>query len=137
MRGCSRPLGFKANPKGLRNRFYAQVESLNAQTHALKTALRDRCGPQGRAWYERLEECTRRRRVGLPVPTGELRARHQKWTDPNRGFGFIQPRRGGADVQVGQRNLRGIKALQKGDTVEFGIRQGNKGPWAYSVTRVG
>jgi CspA family cold shock protein len=123
--------------KAQRNRFHEQVKRLNAQTHALKNAIRDRCGPQGQDWYRRSEERTRRKKLGLPPKAGEARARGRvKWYDRNRGYGFIAPNDGGQDVHVGRKNLRGVRSLEAGDTVEFSIRYGKKGPWAFDVTTV-
>jgi len=132
--------------KAQRDRFHTEVKRLNAQTHALKIAIRDRCGPQGQDWYERLEKRTERKKLGLPPDpslTGgkkhlpEVRVRGVvKWYDASKGFGFIIPADGGGDIYVGRKNLRGVRSLQEGDMVEFSVRQGNQGPWAFGVTKV-
>lgn len=123
--------------KAQRDHFLGQVQSLNARTHALKIAIRDRCGAQGLDWYNRLEERTDRRRRGLPATAGEARVRGKvKWYNASKGYGFITPNNGGKDVHVGQKNLRGIRALTQGDLVEFSVRQGKKGPWAKDVSKV-
>ena len=49
--------------KHQRNQFYSQVNRLNSQTHTLKSVIRDRCGSQGREWYQRLEERSRQKRI--------------------------------------------------------------------------
>lgn len=104
--------------KAQRDHFYTQVQSLNARTHALKIAIRDRCGAQGMDWYNRLEERTDRRRRGLPATAGEARVRGTvKWYDANKGFGFITPNNGGQDVHVSQKNLSEVRALTQGDLV--------------------
>lgn len=41
--------------KAQRDELLAEVQRLNAQTRALKLAIRDRCGERGRDWYARLE----------------------------------------------------------------------------------
>lgn len=121
--------------KAQRNRFHNQVKRLNAQTHALKIAIRDRCGPQGRDWYNRLERRTELREQGL-LPESRRVTGKVKWYDKRKGFGFIEPSDGGQDVHVGHKNLQGINSLQTGDTVEFSIRFGEKGPWALKVTKI-
>ncbi len=122
--------------KGQRDRFYEQVKRLNAQTHQLKTAICDRCGPQGRDWHARLEARSERRRLGLPPGTGEARVRGRvKWYNSAKGFGFITPDSGDQDVFVSRRSLNGVSSLCEGDAVEFSIRSGDKGPWAFGVVR--
>jgi hypothetical protein len=48
--------------KQQRDHLLSEVRKFNAQTHALKIAIRDRCGYEGADWYARLEERTRSRR---------------------------------------------------------------------------
>lgn len=59
-----------------------------------------------------------------------------KWFNNAKGFGFIG-REGGADVFVHYSAIQsdGYKSLQEGDTVEFEIAQGDKGPQAANVVR--
>ncbi len=59
-----------------------------------------------------------------------------KWFNNAKGFGFLG-REGGPDVFVHYSAVtsEGYKSLQEGDTVEFEITQGTKGPQAANVTK--
>lgn len=59
-----------------------------------------------------------------------------KWFNPEKGFGFITPDGGGADVFVHFRAIAidGYKTLNEGQQVSFDIEQGQKGPQAANVT---
>ncbi len=61
-----------------------------------------------------------------------------KWFNNSKGYGFIG-RDEGADVFVHYSAIQadGFKSLQEGDTVEFEIIDGQKGPQADKVTKVG
>lgn len=56
-----------------------------------------------------------------------------KWYDASKGFGFITPDSGGADLHVNKKNLQGVDELIAGSRVEFVRRDGAKGPWAAFV----
>jgi CspA family cold shock protein len=60
-----------------------------------------------------------------------------KWFNNSKGFGFIG-REGGADVFVHYTAIsgEGYRSLQEGDTVEFEIVQGQKGPQAAEVVKL-
>lgn len=60
-----------------------------------------------------------------------------KWFNGAKGFGFIS-RNGGGDVFVHFREIvgDGYKNLNEGDTVEFELTQGPKGPAAKNVSVV-
>ncbi|QDO87034.1 cold-shock protein [Ornithinimicrobium ciconiae] len=56
--------------------------------------------------------------------------------DTERGFGFIAPDTGGADLFVHVSVLRGAEALHPGDRVRYQVRQSDRGPQADRVERV-
>ena len=58
-----------------------------------------------------------------------------KWFNAEKGFGFIAPDDGGADVFVhfSAIDMQGYKALAENQPVEFEITNGPKGPQAESV----
>jgi len=58
-----------------------------------------------------------------------------KFFDDNRGFGFIVPDDGGRDVFVHYSGIEGEgrRTLDKGDTVEYEVRPGQKGFQATDV----
>ena len=60
-----------------------------------------------------------------------------KWFNSAKGYGFIG-REGGADVFVHYSAIsgEGYRSLQEGDTVEFEIVQGHKGPQAAEVVKI-
>jgi CspA family cold shock protein len=77
-----------------------------------------------------LSQLKPRRKPELKV-TGKV-----KWFNNAKGYGFIG-RDGGADVFVHYSAIvaEGYKTLQEGDSVEFEIVQGQKGPQAANVTK--
>ncbi len=58
-----------------------------------------------------------------------------KWFNGEKGFGFIAPTGGGADVFVHYSEIAssGFRTLEDGQHVEFEIGQGQKGPQATGV----
>ncbi|MEF2509766.1 cold-shock protein [Vibrio mimicus] len=59
-----------------------------------------------------------------------------KWFNETKGFGFITPDNGGADLFVHFKSIisDGFKTLSEGQKVAFNVEQGNKGPQAANVT---
>ena len=61
-----------------------------------------------------------------------------KWFNESKGFGFITPADGGKDVFVHFSAIQGdgFKVLTEGQSVNFNVEDGPKGPQATSVTAV-
>ena len=61
-----------------------------------------------------------------------------KWFNESKGFGFIAPADGSADVFVHFSGIigTGFKTLQEGQSVQFEVEQGPKGPQATQVQPV-
>ncbi|WP_028785810.1 cold-shock protein [Terracoccus sp. 273MFTsu3.1] len=85
-----------------------------------------------------------------PAPSSRARSGHREASDvparggegvvarydAERGFGFIAPDAGGADLFVHVSVLRGAEALHPGDRVRYQVRQSDRGPQADRVERV-
>ena len=64
------------------------------------------------------------------MPTGTV-----KWFDSHRGYGFIRPDEGGADLFVHYTGIAGdgFRSLEAGDRVTYDVRPGRKGTEAHEV----
>ena len=62
-----------------------------------------------------------------------------KWFNETKGFGFITPENGDKDCFVHHSAIQGngFKTLAEGERVEFDIVDGQKGPAAENVVRLG
>ncbi|NIM99606.1 MAG: cold shock domain-containing protein [candidate division Zixibacteria bacterium] len=61
-----------------------------------------------------------------------------KWFNESKGYGFITPEDGGADLFVHFSEIQGegYKTLREGDEVSFEEGQGQKGPQAKNVQKI-
>ncbi|MEX2177691.1 MAG: cold-shock protein [Gemmatimonadaceae bacterium] len=62
-----------------------------------------------------------------------------KWFNDQKGFGFITPEGGAKDCFVHHSAIQGngFKSLAEGEKVEFDVVQGQKGPAAENVVKLG
>jgi CspA family cold shock protein len=70
-----------------------------------------------------------------PVPQGTVR-----WFDPERGFGFLAPEDGSADLFVHASEITGdgrARLLREGQVVEYELGEGDRGPQARRVRTTG
>jgi len=58
-----------------------------------------------------------------------------KWFNESKGYGFITPDDGGKDLFCHQSEIQmeGFRMLREGQTVEFAVAEGAKGPAAKNV----
>ena len=61
-----------------------------------------------------------------------------KWFDAEKGYGFIRPDEGDADLFVHHTGIAGggFKTLDEGDRVTYEVVEGRKGPQAHNVSKV-
>lgn len=60
-----------------------------------------------------------------------------KWFNDKKGYGFITPDEGGPELFVHHQEIQGegFRTLAEGQSVEFEIAQGEKGPKAVKVVK--
>jgi CspA family cold shock protein len=61
-----------------------------------------------------------------------------KWFNASKGYGFIIPSEGGADVfaHFSAIEMEGYKSLKQGQQVEYEVQEGPKGPQASRIRAV-
>ena len=60
-----------------------------------------------------------------------------KWFNAKKGYGFISDEQGNdVFVHFSALNMDGFKELKDGETVEFDVVEGEKGPQAANVVRL-
>jgi CspA family cold shock protein len=86
--------------------------------------------PAGHAGAAGAETPERRKEGGIAVATGTV-----KWFSSEKGFGFITPDDGSADVFVHFSAIagEGYRNLEEAQKVEYDLGQGQKGPQASNV----
>ena len=61
-----------------------------------------------------------------------------KWFSAKKGYGFISDENGeDVFVHFSALNMDGFKEVKEGEKVEFEVVQGEKGPQASNVSRIG
>ncbi|MFC1607220.1 cold-shock protein [Candidatus Latescibacterota bacterium] len=67
------------------------------------------------------------------MPTGKV-----KWFNEKKGFGFITPDDGGADLFVHHSSITmdGYRTLEENADVEYEVGEGQKGPVATTVRTI-
>ena len=60
-----------------------------------------------------------------------------KWFNDQKGYGFISPEDGSKDLFVHHSSIQGegFKSLREGESVEFEVTEGQKGPQATNVVK--
>lgn len=61
-----------------------------------------------------------------------------KWFNNAKGFGFIENNGGGKDIFVHYKQITGdgYRSLEEGQSVEFEVEEGPKGPQAVNVRKI-
>jgi cold shock protein len=98
--------------------------------HRSRFATSSSLTPAGHAGAPGAETPARRKEGGIAVATGTV-----KWFSSEKGFGFITPDDGSADVFVHFSAIagEGYRNLDEAQKVEYDLSQGQKGPQASNV----
>jgi CspA family cold shock protein len=74
--------------------------------------------------------------MGLSKEVESMATGKVKWFNNSKGYGFIE-NEGGGDVFVHYSAIQGdgFKTLNEGESVEFEVSQGDKGPQAVNVVK--
>jgi CspA family cold shock protein len=69
----------------------------------------------------------------IAMPTGTV-----KWFNETKGFGFIKPDDGGADLFAHYSGIKakGFRTLKENQKVEYQVQQGQKGPQAVEINPI-
>jgi len=75
--------------------------------------------------------------IGVGREAQDMATGKVKWFNNSKGYGFIE-KEGGGDVFVHYTAIQGdgFKTLNEGQSVEFDITQGEKGPQAVNVVKI-
>jgi len=86
--------------------------------------------PTPSAWYPRATAVVLNEKENDDMATGTV-----KWFNSEKGFGFIAPDDGSADVFAHFSAITGsgYRNLEEGQKVEFDTEQGQKGPQAANI----
>ena len=115
------------------------VDLHHAKRHLV--ARRERpAGPRGTRLHDRRRPAGRDNRTrarGPVAPTKEdiMATGTVKWFNAEKGFGFIAPSDGTADVfaHYSEINSSGYRSLEENQSVSFDVTQGPKGPQATNI----
>jgi CspA family cold shock protein len=121
--------------------FWLSSKFVNVSQRLRNFDSRRRGSPRVRPSKGRLSQTTRGTHPWIPkiVPVGEHVAQGTvKWFNADKGYGFIAPDDGTADVFVHHSAIQvdGFRSLQENQRVEFTAGQGPKGPQAEQVRPV-
>lgn len=104
--------------------------ALDWKSPAGRAGIKKRCCL---AWKEQCIYITRTKKAGSYMAQGTV-----KWFNAEKGFGFITPDDGGADLFVHHSAIEttGFRTLDENQRVSFNVGQGQKGPQATNVTKI-